>query len=135
MYLLDTNVLSEFIRPRPDPGVVARLRTCRREQLFASVVTRYELRHGAALRDDEGRLWSRLAAEILPLVDWLAVDEQVAERAGEISALQRRRGRPCGALDPLLAATAQVHRLQLVTRNLRHFADIPGLAVENWFAA
>lgn len=135
MRLLDTNVLSQLARPRPDPGVIAELRRWRSDTVFASAVTRYELRYGAALRDDAARFWARLEAEILPLVTWLPVSQAIAERGAVIAADLRHRGRPCGDFDPLLAATALEHGLTLVTRNTRHFEAVPGIALENWFTA
>ena len=133
MYLLDTNVLSEIVRPGPDGKAMARLFARRQSDLFASEITRYELRYGAYLRQDAAAFWARLQRDVLPIVNWLELDQEISERAGEISADLRRRGREAGALDPLLAATALVHGLTLVTRNVKHFESIPGLPVENWF--
>lgn len=133
MHLLDTNVLSETIRALPNARVAAELRKYHRASVFASAVTRYELRYGASLRNDAARFWSRLEREVLPLVTWLPITQQVAQRGGRIGAGLRRKGRPCGDLDPLLAATALTHGLVLVTRNVRHFEHVPGLAIENWF--
>jgi len=82
------------------------LREWRSDEVFASAVTRYELRYGASLRDDGGAFWARLEADILRLVNWLPISQQTAERGGEIAAELRRQGRPSGDLDPLLAATA-----------------------------
>lgn len=134
MRLLDTNVLSEIVRPAPDAKVVAALRKWRSTNLFASAITRYELRYGASLRPDADRFWSRLRQEILPVVTWLPLTQEIAERGGDIGAELRRKDRESGDLDPLLAATAVVHSLILVTRNVRHFECVPGLVVENWFA-
>jgi len=133
MRLLDTNVLSQMMRSKPDPGVIAGLRQCRADTAFASAVTRYELRYGAGLRDDAQRFWARLEAGILSIVTWLPVSQAIAERGGAVAADLRRQGRPCGDLDPLLAATALEHHLTLVTRNTRHFEAVPGIALENWF--
>ncbi|PWG61442.1 type II toxin-antitoxin system VapC family toxin [Spiribacter halobius] len=135
MYLLDTNILSEVVRRHPDAGVVRRLGENTSASLFGSAVTRYELRYGAALRDDADDFWARIADQLLPLVTWVPVTQAVAERAGVLAASLRRQGRPCGSLDPLLAATALEAGLILVTRNTRHFEPVPGIAVENWFAA
>lgn len=135
MYLLDTNVLSEIVRPAPDVRVTAALGKRRTKDLYGSVVTRYELRYGASLRQDAERFWARLQRAILPVVaDWLPVTAEIAERGGEISAELRRKGREAGDVDPLLAATAMVHGLVLVTRNMRHFEPIEGLRIENWFS-
>jgi predicted nucleic acid-binding protein len=135
MRLLDTNVLSQFTRPRPDPGVIERLRAWQSDTVFASAVTRYELRYAAALSDNGAWFWARIEAEILPLVTWLPISQAIAERGAVIAAELRRRGRPCGDLDPLLAATALEYGLTFVTRNTRHFEAVPGIALENWFTA
>ena len=66
VYLIDTNVLSEVIRPRPNLKVVRQLLATDPALRFASDVTRYELRYGAMLRDDGGTLWARIAQHILP---------------------------------------------------------------------
>lgn len=133
MYLLDTNILSEIVRPAPDGKAMTRLFAQRQSDLFASEITRYELRFGTCLRQDAASFWARLQRDVLPVVTWLDLNREISERGGEISADLRRRGREAGALDPLLAATAVVHGLTLVTRNVKHFENIPGLRVENWF--
>lgn len=135
MWLLDTNVLSQLARPRPDPGVVEELQQRRSDTVFASAVTRYELRYGAALRDAGDRFWARVEVEILPVVTWLPVSQPIAERGATIAAELRRKGRPCGDFDPLLAATALEHGLTFVTRNTRYFEAVPGISLENWFSA
>jgi len=135
MRLLDTNVLSQLTKTRPDPGVVDELRQCRSDTVFASAITRYELRYGAALRNDAAQFWICVEAEILPVVTWLPVSQSVAERGALIAAELRCKGRPCGDFDPLLAATAIEYGLTLVTRNTRHFEAVPGIALENWFTA
>lgn len=133
MYLLDTNVLSEVVRAHPDAGVARRLAEQPSAVLFASAVTRYELRYGADLRDDADGFWARICGQIIPLVTWLPITQAVAQRAGTVAAGLRRAGRPCGSMDPLLAATALEQGLTLVTRNTRHFEAVPGIALENWF--
>ena len=133
MVLIDTNVLSEVIRPRPNLAVVRTLLTTEPALRFASEITRYELRFGAMLRDDGGALWVLIERQILPLVRWLAVDAAVVLAAADLAAMLRRTGQPIEWSDLMLAATAKVHGLTVVTRNLRHFERVPGLQVENWF--
>ena len=133
MYLIDTNVLSEVIRPRPNLKVVRQLLATDPALRFASDVTRYELRYGAMLRDDGGTLWARIAQHILPLVRWLPVDEAVVLAAADLGATLRRAGQTIAWPDLMLAATASAHGLTVVTRNLRHFDRVPGTLVENWF--
>ena len=134
MRLLDTNVLSEIVRPRPDPRVMSRLFAQTRGTLFASEITRYELRRGACLRPDAEVFWSRLETLALPVAEWLPITQPISLRAGELAARLQRQGRTIGTPDTLLAATAMTQGLILVTRNMRHFERVPGLVVENWFA-
>jgi predicted nucleic acid-binding protein len=133
MRLLDTDILSELIRPRPDPRVVNTLLAQPPGTLYASELTRFELRRGACLRADPEPLWSKIREVMLPLVQWLPVIEANSLRAGELSARLRGQDRDIGVVDTLLAATAQARGLVLVTRNLRHFQGIDGLKLENWF--
>lgn len=133
MYLLDTNVLSELTRPRPDLAVIRRLFSTAPSALFASEMTRYELRYGAALHPRAEEIWQKVVQEILPLPLWLAIDEPISLAAGRLRGELRRAGKPIEVQDAFLAATALAHDLVLVTRNVRHFDNVRGLTVENWF--
>jgi predicted nucleic acid-binding protein len=91
--------------------------------LYASELTRFELRRGACLRADPEPLWSKNSRSPP------AAGAVVTSRRGDHPA----RGRAFGAVDTLLAATAQARSLVMVTRNLRHFQGIDGQKLENWF--
>jgi predicted nucleic acid-binding protein len=134
LVLLDTNVLSEVLRKQPSLAVMKALHALRPEQRFASEVTRYELRAGAALLDDAGRLWQRTQQQVLTLVQWLPFDARSAMAAADIGATLRRLGTPVEETDLFIAATALAHGFSVSTRNVRHFERVPGLMVENWFA-
>jgi tRNA(fMet)-specific endonuclease VapC len=133
MYLADTNVLSEVLRPRPSVPVVRRLYATHPAVLFASEITRYELRFGAALHPASADVWRRIERDVLPLAIWLPIDEKVSIAAANLRAALRRTGETIDVPDAFLAATARVHDLVLVTRNARHFENVPDLSVENWF--
>lgn len=132
-YLLDTNVLSEILKKRPDAGVVARLEAIPADDLATSAICVMELRFGAARHPDGRRLWSRIVDELLPRMEILPVDGRVGARAGDLLASLEASGRRIGVEDVLIAATALVHELGVATRNLRHFERIPDLAVESWW--
>ena len=132
--LLDTNVLSEMLHRQPSLAVMKALHALRPEQRYVSEVTRYELRAGAALLEDAGRLWQRTQQQALTLVQWLPFDARAAMAAADIGATLRRRGDPIEESDLFIAATALVHGFSVSTRNVRHFDRVPGLMVENWFA-
>jgi predicted nucleic acid-binding protein len=133
LYLLDTNVLSELTKPRPDETVSRRIYGVSPERLFASEVSRYELRRGAQMKNDPETIWERIEELILPIVTWLALDSDVAMAAADADAQLTRIGRRIDRPDLLLAATALAFDLVLVTRNVRHFTSVQGLTVENWF--
>ncbi len=135
MFLLDTNVLSEVLRPRPNLSVARLLHTTAPALRFASEITRYELRLGARLRDDADTFWTRIEQRIVPLVQWLPIDATVALAGADLAAALRRAGQPLEWSDLMVGATAQVHGMTMVTRNVRHFERVPGLRVENWFEA
>lgn len=133
MFLLDTNVLSEVLRPRPNLIVSRLLLTSDPATRFASEITRYELRMGARLRADAEAFWARIEARLVPLVQWLPIDSVVALAAADLAAGLRRAGSPLGWTDLMVGATAQVHGLTMVTRNVRHFERIADISIENWF--
>ena len=127
-YLLDTNFLSELRRPRPDHGVVEFFADVDGNRLFISVLTIGELRKGvAARRASDITMADRLGEWVDSIESMfpdriLAVDQAIARLWGELSA---RRSLP--VVDTLIAATAAVHDLTLVTRNTR---DVLSASVE-----
>lgn len=132
-YLLDTNVLSELIRKRPEPVLVDRLQAVEVGELATSAVCVTELRYGAARRPDGEGLWQRIATEVLSRVEVLPLAFAEAVRGGRLLADLAARGEPIGIEDVLIAATALEHDLTVVTRNLRHFTRIEGLKAESWW--
>ncbi len=129
-YLLDTNVLSEIVRRKPDPQVLERLRMIAEEQLFSSEVCAMELRFGAS-RSAKRKLWNRIESEVLGRVTLLAFDHDAAICAGDIVADLMSQGSPIGVEDVMIGATAKSRGLIVATRNVRHYSRISGLRVEN----
>lgn len=131
-YLLDTNVISEFVKARPSSAVAAWLETVPSTALHLSVISLGEIRHGVeAVRDRSRRERLRVWLE-QDLRAWfedrlLPVSTSVADRWGRLLA---EAGRSVPAVDSLIAATALDHGLRLVTRNVRDFR-FPGLEVVN----
>jgi predicted nucleic acid-binding protein len=133
-FLLDTNVLAELRKPRPKAPVAAWFDSVDGEQLYLSVLVVGEIQQGVARlrrRDPRqaavfdawlGRLRQEFTDRLLP------VDEQVALEWGTLNA-----GDPLPAVDGLLAATAKVHGLTVVTRNVADFTRV-GVPVLDPFA-
>jgi toxin FitB len=136
-FLLDTNLVSEWAKPRPNPGVVSWLADADEDRVFISVVTIAELRHGIErlaigrrrkLLNEwiEGELLFRFDERILP------IDAATADTWGRIVAHREGLGRPIGTMDAFIAATAQVHRLTLATRNQTDFEASVAAVVNPW---
>jgi toxin FitB len=126
-FLLDTNIVSELVRPRPDARVAQWLDSTDEELLFLSVLTLGEIRKGITTLPDparktrleawlSGNLLARFEGRILP------IDHAIADRWGQISGSLAAQGSPLAVIDGLLAATALHHNLTLVTRNTRDVA-------------
>jgi len=125
MFLLDTNAISEPKRARPDAGVVAWLNDQLLSDLHLSVITVGELRRGI-VRLEPGRRRDDLdfwLSELILRFDGriVPVDLTVTERWASLAEAQRSAGRVSEMTDELIAATAHVHGLTVVTRNVRHF--------------
>jgi hypothetical protein len=132
-YLLDTNVISETRKKPPDPRVLAFLQMADSSTLFLSVLTIGELRRGIQeKRRNDAFAAKSLAAwaqglEVGFANQILGIDAATARLWGEWSA-----DRPRSVIDTLLAATAAVHDLTFVTRNLRHVQDLPIRILSPW---
>jgi tRNA(fMet)-specific endonuclease VapC len=132
VYLLDTNVLGQVLRKRPRQTVMEKLRQIPSDAVQASIVTLFEMHYGSMLRDDADPFWLRIQTQIVPLVRWIPVDEAIAMQAGDAAASLKKIGRPIGLADCLIAASASVHGLTLITENIRHFERIEQLRCETW---
>jgi predicted nucleic acid-binding protein len=135
-FLLDTNVISEVRRRRPDVRVVSWLKRADPSALSISVLTLGEIAKGAAQCATRDRAQAAIYYEWLALVRsnyadrTIPIDPDIAETWGRLAGR-----RPLPIIDGLLAATALVRSLTLVTRNVADFADL-GLAVfDPWGSA
>lgn len=127
--LLDTNIVSEFFRPRPDGGVLAWSETA--NDYLVSAVTVEEISFGLAWRPNQ-----RIAAAFDTFLSTclvLPITLEIAQRAGELRGGLAARGVVRSQPDMLIAATAQIHALTLVTRNTDDFAGC-GIPVLNPFS-
>jgi len=128
-YLLDTNIPSETLRPRPDANVSAWLKSQVKDSQFLSVVTMGELRKGATLLPPGAKRTQVEQLIELLIPSWFAgrilpVTEAIADRWGVLEGRRLLAGRPLGAADGMIAATALERDLTLVTRNVKDFAGL-----------
>ncbi|MBW1703661.1 MAG: PIN domain-containing protein [Deltaproteobacteria bacterium] len=132
MYLLDTNILSELIKRRPNPNFLSQLRAKSSHVLFTSCICVMELRFGSMLREDFEVFWPRINKEIVSRVKVVPLGEKEALIAGDILADMRKTGQSIGIEDVLIAASAITNRYIMVTANISRFSRISGLVIENW---
>lgn len=138
-FLLDTNVISELVKPKPEPRVAAWVDSTDESLLYLSVLTLGEIRKGIGLLPNATRrvvlqgwldteLMTRFAERIL------LIDHAVADRWGRLAADAALAKSPLPVIDGLLAATALDHNLTFVTRNTKDIAAT-GVAVFNPWSA
>ena len=136
-FLLDTNVVSEWVKPLPNPGVIAWTAEVDEDRVFLSVVTLAELRYGIE-RMPAGSRRKRL-------LDWLeqdlplrfegriiAIDATIADVCGKVVANSEARGKRIEVMDAFLAATAEVHQFTMVTRNTSDFEAVTQDILNPW---
>lgn len=135
-YLLDTNVLSELMRPSPASAVMAWFRERIDRPMYTSSITEGEILLGIALLP-EGKRRDALAnaAQQLFGEDFAArrlpFDSDAAFHYAIVRASRRRQGEPVTTEDAQIAAIALAHELAVVTRNTKDFLHIPSLALSN----
>lgn len=134
-FLLDTNIISELLKPRPDANVTTWVDGTDESLLYLSVLTLGEIRRGiASLAQSRRRatleawLQKDLRARFEDRI--LEIDEDVADRWGLLTAAARNSGIVLPVIDGLLAATALAHNLTLVTRDTGQIPSM-GVAVFN----
>lgn len=127
-YILDANAVIGLLRDR-SPNLARRVRQHSVNDIAISAIVVHELFFGA--------FKSQRAAENVQRVDGLRFevldfDKEDARQAAEVRALLVAAGSPIGPYDVLIAGQAINRKRVVVTRNIREFARVPGLQIENW---
>lgn len=135
MILLDTNVVSELMRPTPDPSVVEWLDVQPGYRLYISSVTKAEIELGIGLLPEGRRKQSLQEAAARMFGEFhgrcLSFDELAASRYAALVSTRMRAGRPISVEDAQIAAMALASGFILATRNISDFEGIDGLSVVN----
>jgi len=135
--ILDTNVMSELMRPAPSPAIARTLANYSAEELYTTCVTLAEVLYGIEILPS-GRRKRELVAGAERLFKFvfnnrsLPFDEPAAERYSQIAADRRKLGRPISEFDAQIAAIAAVHDATLVTRNTADFANCGVRLINPW---
>jgi len=137
MIILDTNVLSELMRPRPLPRVAAWVAKQPASELFTTSITEAEVFYGIELLTRGKRREGLLAAAEAMFAEDFAgrvfgFDSEAARAFSRIAAGRRSLGRPISQADAQIAAIAQVQSAKLATRNAEDFANCGVDVIDPW---
>ena len=137
MIVLDTNVLSEMLRPRPDPIVVDWLARQAPAQVFTTAISEAEIHYGVS-RLEAGKRKDALVEAVAGIFgeDFagriLAFDSTAAAAYGRIVSDRERSGRPISQFDAQIAAIALSFGADVATRNIRDFEDCGSRLINPW---
>ena len=137
MIILDTNVLSAMVQPRPDEDVVAWLDKQARSSMWITSVTIFEIQFGLQIlpagkkrslltRAFESVLTDDIGGRVAPF------DTTAAEHSAELMASRHKKGRPVELRDTMIAGIALACHATLATRNVSHFEDLSVPVVNPW---
>jgi toxin FitB len=137
--VLDTNVVSELMRPTPDATVAGWLDRQPPESVWTTAVNLFELRYGIEILADDRRR-ERLQAALAKAVEEdlegriLPFEQRAAREAAVIAAQRRQAGQPMEIRDLQIAAIVATRQATLATRNIRHFSNLRIGLVDPWAA-
>ena len=135
MVLLDTDVLSHIVKKEPSARLLSELAGRTEESIFTTSINTAEIHFGAARSPHGEKILRAFQDRVFPHLTILPFDEGSAPIFGELKASLEKRGSPRSEPDLRIASIALQHNLTLVSGNTRHFANIPGLRVEDWIQA
>lgn len=137
MILLDTNVISEVIKPQPDSRVAAWMTAQPRRLLRTSAIVRAEILYGVAVMT-EGKRKQNLTAVVIAVFEELGPALPFTARAAthfaSVTARRRQLGRPIGSFDALIAATALEEGARIATRDIEGFSGCGITLINPWDA-
>lgn len=134
MYLFDTDILTNIVKPRPSPSLLTRLASIPQEQQFVSTITISEIVYGAMKSQRPDYHLKMLEEVLLPAVNIVGFDAKAAYVCGRLRVELEKQGTPLAlALADLeIAGIAIANNFTLITNNLRHFERIERLKCESW---
>jgi tRNA(fMet)-specific endonuclease VapC len=139
MYLFDSDILSQLAKKRRPEILMTKLAGTPLAAQFTSAVNVAEIYYGIfRMKDQENdrrRFLEFFEGLVFPRLTILPFDEESARTYARLKSELERKGRPRFEPDLQIAAIALRNRLTVITGNVRHFAGIPGLKVENWLGS
>ncbi len=131
MFLLDTNAWIVHLRTKGTSRLSQRLRSTPPSDLATCPIVRMELMVGAH-RGPNPAADVRIIEALLPPIRSFDLHATIGDAAAMVRSTLERQGLPIGGYDYLIAATALIHEVTVVTHNLREFSGVPSLLIEDW---
>jgi len=130
MYLLDTNIISYWMRG--DPQLINNIKSYSPSDLSLSTITLAEIYYGIEKSPIKKKEWLLKIEYIKSELDIFPFNEQAAIKYGAIRAALEKLGKPISERDTQIASIALANKLCIVTHNTKEFGRIPKLKVEDW---
>lgn len=132
MYLFDTDIITNILKPRPNKNLIEKLITISQNEQFISAVTVSEIVYGAMKSNRPEYHLNNLEEILLPSVNIVGFDAKAAYACGRLRAELEKSGQPIPLADLEIASIAIAGNFILVTGNTKHFMRIKALKIENW---
>ncbi len=132
MYLLDTNIISEFVKKKPNKNLIGKVEAVPSASLYTASICVMELRYGALRMPGRADLWDNIEQRIISKLTILDFAYREAVKAAEVLRDLHAAGEPIGIEDVMISAIALTNSLVVVSANTKHFSRIAGLQLENW---
>lgn len=132
MYLFDTDVLSNIVKPKPSGYLLDKIKKIPKHLQFTSSINIGEIYYGAYRVLHKKRILDFYVNTVFPNIQILFFDDTTAEIYGRTKAELSKMGIGCSEPDLRVASIALQNKLILITGNIKHFKNIPKLKIENW---
>ena len=132
MYVFDTDSLSNIVKKHPSPRLLKKLEALPSEFQYTTSINVAEIYYGAYRSPKKEKILRAFEESVFPHVTVLLFGEETAPIYGQLKAKLEKRGITKSEPDLRIASIALHYKFILVSRNIRHFKDIPRLKVENW---
>ena len=132
MYLFDTDTLSNVVKRKPSEFLKRKLREISKEFQYTSSINIGEIYYGASRSDRKDQILKAFEENVFPNIKVLPFDEGSGKLFGALKAKLEKKGIGCSEPDLRIASIALQNNLTLITGNVKHFKNIPGLKFENW---
>ena len=132
MYLLDTNIISEFVKKKPNENLIDKVGAIPSACLYTASICVMELRYGALRMPGCADLWGNIEQRIISKLTILDFTYREAVKAAEILRDLHAAGQPIAIEDVMISAIALTNSLVVVSANTKHFSRIANIQLENW---